>query len=198
VAFGRNKDSGPEPEKPLAIYDVVYKGGLRELPKSKVAKIVLELWPDHFVFVPTNSSKKFWIQLEIPYSSITSVDVTDRTVSTFEGLAGGLDSKQLNQKNNIHFGYRGAEGDTLLRVEMLSGVTVMGQAKKCLEFEDRLRTFRIRDQFVTAVQPSASPALTSAAGGSLTDELKKLAVLHDAGALTDDEFAAAKARLLQG
>jgi hypothetical protein len=30
---------------------------------------------------------------------------------------------------------------------MLTGVTVMGQAKKCQEFEDRLRSHHIRERF---------------------------------------------------
>jgi hypothetical protein len=33
-------------------------------------------------------------------------------------------------------------------------------------------------------------------GGSAADELEKLSKLHDTGKLTDDEFAAQKAKLL--
>jgi len=155
MAFGRKKDSGAatssaEPANPLESYDVTYKGGLRDLPKSKVGKLKMEVHPDRFKFLPTIASKKFWPELEIPYNTISDLEIVDRTVNTFEGLAGGLNSRQLNQKNNIHITYAGAEGDTLLRLEMLSGVTVMGQAKKCNELEDRLRNFRVRDQFVRA------------------------------------------------
>jgi hypothetical protein len=35
-----------------------------------------------------------------------------------------------------------------------------------------------------------------AAGPSMTDQLQQIAALHQQGALTDDEFAAAKAKLL--
>jgi len=42
--------------------------------------------------------------------------------------------------------------------------------------------------------PTAAPAATP----SLADELGKLAALRDSGALTEDEFAAQKARLLPG
>lgn len=42
-------------------------------------------------------------------------------------------------------------------------------------------------------QPKAAPA---AAPPSTADELAKLAKLHESGALTDEEFQAAKARLL--
>jgi len=51
--------------------------------------------------------------------AISAVAMADRTVTTFEGL-----SRQLNQKNNIHVSFLGADGPTVLRLEMLTGVTV--------------------------------------------------------------------------
>ncbi|MFC4223628.1 SHOCT domain-containing protein [Lysinibacter cavernae] len=51
-------------------------------------------------------------------------------------------------------------------------------------------------------QPAPIPQVPSSAAavpseqGALLDQLKQLADLHSAGALTDDEFAAAKAKLL--
>jgi hypothetical protein len=186
MAFGRKKDSGAatrsaEPANPLESYDVTYKGGLRDLPKSKVGKLKMEVHPDRFKFLPTIASKKFWPELEIPYNTISDLEIVDRTVNTFEGLAGGLNSRQLNQKNNIHITYAGAEGDTLLRLEMLSGVTVMGQES---------RNFRVRDQFV------ASTPVAASAGSGLSEELNKLASLKASGVLTEEEFVSAKARLL--
>ncbi len=52
-------------------------------------------------------------------------------------------------------------------------------------------------------QPQAQqavPAQTSpdAAQGSMLDELGRLTAMHDKGALTDDEFTQAKAKLLSG
>ncbi|WP_345762190.1 SHOCT domain-containing protein [Diaminobutyricibacter sp. McL0608] len=44
--------------------------------------------------------------------------------------------------------------------------------------------------------PSTEPAPSSAVPGSTADELAKIADLHDRGALTDEEFAAAKAKIL--
>lgn len=76
---------------------------------------------------------------------------------------------------------------------MLTGVTVMGQAKKCQEFEDRLATHQIRARF-GAVPAAVAPS--QSAGVSVADELAKLAAMRDQGILTDDEFQAQKARLL--
>jgi Short C-terminal domain len=44
--------------------------------------------------------------------------------------------------------------------------------------------------------PPAPPPPAPTSGGSEADELQQLADLHDAGTLTDDEFAAAKAKVL--
>ncbi len=44
--------------------------------------------------------------------------------------------------------------------------------------------------------PAPAPAAAPAAGGDLMSELSKLADLKAAGVLTDEEFAAAKAKLL--
>jgi hypothetical protein len=47
--------------------------------------------------------------------------------------------------------------------------------------------------------PEPAPALAApAAGSDLTAQLQQLAQLHNAGVLSDDEFAAAKAKLLGG
>jgi hypothetical protein len=48
-----------------------------------------------------------------------------------------------------------------------------------------------------AAQPTyAAPAPAAASGTDVTDELQKLAQLHQSGALSDAEFAAAKQKLL--
>jgi hypothetical protein len=48
--------------------------------------------------------------------------------------------------------------------------------------------------------PSANPAAPggSAGGSSVLDQLSQLTTLHEQGALSDDEFAAAKAKVLGG
>lgn len=128
----------------LASYKVTYKGGIAGLPKPKIGEIRLEIHADRFEMLPSSTTKKWWEPLTLPYDTITDVQIVDRSVSTFEALAGGLNSRQLNQKNVIEILYG---SDQLLRLEMLSSVTVMGQAKKCIEFMDLLRAHKVRSQF---------------------------------------------------
>lgn len=199
MAFGKKKDSEQQSGERIESYIVTYKGGLRELPKAKIGKIRLDILEDKFLLAADNSvSRKFWNDMEIPYRAISAVEVTERTVSTFEGIAGGVNSRQLNQKNNIHFSFAGPDGPTVLRVEMLTGVTVMGQAKKCQEFEDRLRSYQIRERFGMAT--GASPGMPSGAqhgnGVSVADELAKLAALRDQKIISENEFETQKNKLL--
>jgi len=48
----------------------------------------------------------------------------------------------------------------------------------------------------TEAPPAPAPAAPAAPAGDTTAELERLAQLHQSGALTDEEFAAAKAKLL--
>jgi hypothetical protein len=52
------------------------------------------------------------------------------------------------------------------------------------------------EQQQQAAPPPAAPAAAPAAGNSMADQIGQLADLHSQGVLTDDEFAAAKAKLL--
>ncbi len=53
-------------------------------------------------------------------------------------------------------------------------------------------------QYAPAPQQYQQPAPAAAAAPSLTDQIAQLSQLHNAGVLSDDEFAAAKAKLLAG
>jgi hypothetical protein len=184
------KKEAPGEEGALEVYKVAYKGGHPQLPKAKIGEIRLVLAPGEFRLNPTIGSKNFWTQLTIPYAAVNGVQIVARQESTFESLLGGADAKPLNQENNIHLDYLDPAGTpSLLRFEMITGVTVNGQATKCREFTDRLRTHGILDQF------RAQPAAAGAAG-DLADQLGKLASLRDQGILTHDEFSAKKAELL--
>jgi len=62
--------------------------------------------------------------------------------------------------------------------------------------EARLSNLEQQQAQVPAQQPPPQPAPAQAAPNPLLDQLNQLASLHQSGALSDDEFAAAKAKLL--
>ena len=192
-------DAGPQP---LVEYKVTYKGGLPELPKAKIGGISLQFWPDRFHFEPTTGSKKFWRPLTIPYVTVSDLEIVTRQVGNAEtllsaGSRGG--SRDLATDNNIHISYVSATGQQLvLRVEMLTGVTVGGQAKKCVEMLDFMQVNSIRSHFGsgTRVPSWGSPSPQGTAPTGVAQEIERLAGLHAQGYLSDGEFTAAKAQAL--
>jgi len=171
---------------------VIYRGGLADLPKAKTGGIDLTIGEDAFLFEPTNVSKKFWTLRSIPFASVTDVQIAERQVSTAEGLLGGLNSRQLNQPNNIHISYKGeGAAEVILRLEVLTGITVMGQAKKAAEFNDRLQALGVRNKFAAKLSSSAPPVTSD-----IPEQIAKLSALKDQGILSEPEFEAKKSELL--
>ena len=58
------------------------------------------------------------------------------------------------------------------------------------------RISQLEQQQAPAPQQAPPPQAAPAAGASVADQLQQVAALHQQGVLTDDEFAAAKAKLL--
>jgi hypothetical protein len=138
-------------------YDVIYLGGLPSYPSKKVGKVNLIIRSSGFELRPTSTTRSWFAGLAMPYSGVDDLTIEQRQVSTFEAFAGGLNSRQLNQANNIHITMHTPNGLLVLRLEMLTGFTVMGQAKKCREFTDRLLTLGIRNQFRASLPPAQQP-----------------------------------------
>ena len=70
----------------------------------------------------------------------------------------------------------------------------MGRQAEQRDYAEADQNQRI-DQ-VEQQQQYAPPPQQAPAGPSMYDQLQQLSTLHDQGALTDEEFAAAKAKLL--
>jgi hypothetical protein len=83
--------------------------------------------------------------------------------------------------------------------------TVAYQAGKRHEDQDQINE-QAQDAYAATQQlppqqeydeaPAPEPAPAPAAGGDTTEQLSQLAQLHASGALSDEEFTAAKAKLL--
>jgi hypothetical protein len=92
----------------------------------------------------------------------------------------------------------------LLRAAVVGGGAYVAgkrvaQGRAAQDSQDAEQDGRIDDleqQQQVAPPPAAAPAAAPAAGPSMADQLSQLADLHQQGVLTDDEFAAAKAKLL--
>jgi hypothetical protein len=69
-------------------------------------------------------------------------------------------------------------------------------AKQQQEDEQNQRIDSLEQQPAPAAPAAPDPGASAGATPSMTDQLSQLATLHQQGALTDDEFAAAKAKLL--
>jgi len=72
-----------------------------------------------------------------------------------------------------------------------------GQAQAEDDQNARISDLEQQQASAQAPPPAAAPAAAGGSGpGSLSDQLKQLSALHEAGALNDSEFAAAKQKLL--
>lgn len=177
-------------EDNLKMYGVIYLGGHPSYPDKKHGEISFSVMNDCFNLQPTFGTKKWFVGLIIPYNNISKLEIVERTVSTAEGILGGINSRQLNQANNIHITYTDENGkEVLLRLEMLSGISVMGQAIKCKELIDFLKINGILDKFRVL---SEEKILTN----DIPTQIKKLAELKDMGILTENEFNSKKSELL--
>jgi putative oligomerization/nucleic acid binding protein len=92
----------------------------------------------------------------------------------------------------------------LLRAAAIGGGAYMaGKARQrnqadreAAEADQDARISNIEQQQSGSQQQAPPPAAAPAPGGGVSDQLKQLAALHEQGALTDEEFAAAKSKLL--
>ncbi len=98
---------------------------------------------------------------------------------------------------------RQIQGVTTHRAGMLYTVVKVATAADTIEFRvTKAQAEEIKATLTrlmlggTAPPVTPAPASSSAAPASIADELGKLVQLRDSGALTDEEFAAQKARLL--
>ncbi|RKJ01991.1 SHOCT domain-containing protein [bacterium D16-54] len=152
--------------------------------------------PDRFSFLAKPQSEDWFTGFEIPYNRIISLEIVERVISNAEMLlSSGSNNSDLRQKNVIEIKYLDEVGDEyVVRNEMLTGTTVMGQAKVCQEMIDLLRTKGIMKQFKGTEN---SHSANASGGDDVLSQIEKLAKLKEQGILTEEEFANKKAALLE-
>ncbi len=177
-------------------YAVTYNGGLAKYPKSKSGEIGLNILEDCFYLKPTMTTIEWFEEMAIPYKKIRKVEIVERTISNTEWLLSSSrsDMKAMEQKNNIEISYLdGEDKNQLIRLEMLTGVSIYGQAGKCVEFMDILRQNEIPEKFIK----EKSKSNDENSQNDILTQLEKLSELKDKGILSEEEFNAKKASLLE-
>lgn len=197
-----HKEQANEAKKPLdgslKWYEVIYGGGLPGMPdkvSSGKGTIGMNVMPDSFYFKPLVRAQEWFSDLEIPYDSIKKFELVNRQVSTAESLMAqsAADAAALATKNTMAITYDDASGEEIyLKMEMLTGLTVNGQAAKCEE----LMTFLRSQKILSRLNKEDSGAGAAAAAISPAEEIKKFKALLDDGIISQEEFDAKKKQLL--
>lgn len=117
-------------------------------------------------------------------------------------------SQTMSQKargvGTITLHARRARGDEVVRLEDIpefrQGVTIINQtaldSRNALRTKEQTQTVNYTGGLPTINAGGGSAVQTPAAGDDLFGQLSKIADLHKAGVLTDDEFTSAKSKLL--
>lgn len=190
-----NKELQQPLEGSIIRYEVIYIGGLPEYPKAKHGNAIgINIMPDKFSFTKTGTSKDWFQNFDISYDAISDIHIEKRTISNAEILLGAGNDANQQQENNICITFTSDEGkELMLRVEMLTGGTIYGQAAKCREFMDILRQNDIFKQ----IQKRTNEANNGGGGVDVLAQVEKLAAMKDAGIITEEEFNQKKASLLE-
>jgi outer membrane murein-binding lipoprotein Lpp len=70
------------------------------------------------------------------------------------------------------------------------------QNQRIDQLEQQQPQYQDQQQYAPPPQQAPPPGRSASAGPSMADQLQQIATLHQQGVLSDDEFAAAKAKLL--
>ncbi len=146
--------------------------------------------PESFYLKPTKTSEEFFDDMVIPYDSIQKFEITKRTVSMAEGFMSN-NSQNLATDNNIEITYINNDNEEVtLRLEMLTGFSVDGQAVKCKEMLDILR----QNKILKRIQKEQNAQ--NVQNEDVVIKIKKLNELKEMGILSEEEFQNKKSELL--
>ena len=181
-------------------YEVRYRGGLPGYPREKEVSlnpvIYMDVMPDRFSFLPNPKSASWFAGVEIPYSRVISLEIVERIVNTVEAIVSiGRENMDFSQRNVLELTYLAEDGEEyVMRSEMFTGLTTMGEARVCLELIDILRSNKLLKQFAGR-QEDAEP--TQPKSTDVVQQLRDFKDLLDSGVITQEEFDAKKKQLLE-
>lgn len=176
-------------------YEVIYKGGLQKYQdmKKTSGSFGLNIMEDG-LFLKTGYGSKEWFEdMYIKYENIKKIDIIERTISNAEFLlsSSNSDMKAMEQKNNIEITYDSDNGvEVVLRLEMLTGVSIYAQAGKCREMMDVLRQNGLLKKIKGEEKKVESD------NNDVLSQIEKLSELFKAGILSEEEFNKKKSELL--
>lgn len=187
-------EAAKELKKPLegaiARYEFTYKSGLDDIPKARSGAWGMNIMPDMFSFRVTITTRDWLYDLDIPYDSISDIRIEKRTISNAEMWLGAGNDANQQQENVVVLEYLDKdERKSTLRVEMLTGTSIFGQAAKCKELMDLLRRENILERI-------KKPEGANVVANDPIAQIEKLHKLKEAGVLSEEEFAKKKTELL--
>ncbi len=106
----------------------------------------------------------------------------------------------LENINNVHYSQRAIErmlgyGDVLLESAGATGQSRLTDIPDPQQFQSEI--YSAREQRMFTLESGGGHRAAAAGPRDVAEQLTQLAALHDAGKLTDEEFAAQKRRLLE-
>ncbi len=173
----------------ICSYSVLYLRGLDEHPK-RLFNIKMLVFDDRLLFKDDLGKQRF--NLTIPYTNIFDIHSEKRKVGSITGLislgAGG-GRRDFETENNFIIRYEDYQNqEQKIRFEMVTGITIFGQAQKVEEFLSRIENFQ--SKFVNFTEAAKKEETDTAT------QIEKLASLYKKGILTKEEFEQKKKELL--
>lgn len=122
--------------------------------------------------------------------------ITTRSLSIAEEILSLKDISLMKTDNNIEITYRDTGNKKhIVRLQMLTGITPVGQANKCRELLDFLNS---EDAFASNKEKNSKETQQTVANkDDVITQIKKLNELKEVGALSEDEYQRKKEELLQ-
>ncbi|MBY5162815.1 PH domain-containing protein [Salsipaludibacter albus] len=107
----------------------------------------------------------------------------------------------LENINNVHYSQRAIErmlgyGDVMLESAGATGQSRLSNIPDPQQFQSEI--YSAREERMFTLERGGGQKLVAGGPRDVAEQLTQLAALHDAGKLTDEEFAAQKQRLMNG